>query len=439
MSLHIENNIFAELTTKYSTWNELQGFLESEEGGQFRVVDTADNGLNLIRYEKGTTNMNLPHSRWFRSVVWNTHTNRPVSIAPPKTTTTDFPFTTIQEIEDSGTVCQELLDGFMINCFRMADDENLYITSRSKLNAAGKFYSSKSFRQLFIESFMETCGSTEQTETAIQSNSLLRSPDRSKNEIAIFYSFLVQHKDHRIVKKIKSNHVYLIHSGTVFDDARVELEDSPKLFDGKPNMECLRFDKTSLKGSWAEVLTSTAEEEKEKEKDTTTNEIQSWIKNVLANKAWDFQGVVFKNSMGDRWRFRSEKYSLVKTLRGNSPTMRERFAQLYTQNLVYKYLEYYTEDMIIMTVHSMLANTIITILYNAYVDLHIKKTTEVSMIDKMYLPHLYNLHGIYLSQMRPSGLKMTLADVQLYFTKLPWQRIVFLIKKVNDQLSTLMP
>ena len=430
MTINIQNNTFSDLVKSFPTWEQLKKYLESDEGGQFRIVDTLENGLCLIRYEKDVTNMDLPHSRWFRSVVRNTHINRPVSVAPPKTTSADFTFNSFKDVNEAGIVCQELLDGFMINCFKLVNDNTLYISSRSKLKATGKFYSSKSFRQLFIEAFMETVGSTNFSESAIQFESSWRAPDVTKNEVAVFYSFLVQHKEHRIVKKINVNRVFLIHSGVVLNDGQVNIEDGPAIYNEKPNLENLRLEKIKNSGTWAQVLTNVSDNVNE------MNEVQEWIKNLFANRSWDFQGIVFKDVLGNRWRFRSEKYALVKSLRGNSPALRERFAQLYTQNLVYKYLEYYPEDVIYMTVQLMLANTIIKILYNAYVDLHITKTTKIELIDKMYHPHLYNLHGIYLSQLRPHGQKINITDVQVYFNKLPWQRIVFLIKKVNDQLDT---
>ena len=206
MPLNYQNNVFKELVEKYSTWDDMRKYLESEDGGLFRIADkNEDTGYSLIRYEKGSSKMDLPHSKWFRSVVWNTKTNRPVCVAPPKASAQEFSFKTLKELSDAGIVCQELLDGFMINCFRVAGDKTLHITSRSKLNAAGKFYSDKSFRELFMEAYMNTSECPHYSETIIQDNSSdIHSPDSSKGEVAVFYSFLVQHKEHRIVKSIQN-------------------------------------------------------------------------------------------------------------------------------------------------------------------------------------------------------------------------------------------
>ena len=404
----------------------MKNYLESEEGGLFRVVDNDEKSFCLIRYEKGTTKMDLPHSKWFRSVVWNTETNSPVCIAPPKASSQEFPFKTFKDISDAGVVCQELLDGFMINCFRVVGDPTLHITSRSKLNAAGKFYSEKSFRELFIEAYTNTQNNAESMETIIQEKSTdIRSPDNSKNEIAVFYSFLVQHKEHRIVKAIEKNSVYVVQRGVVYGDGSVEIEDSPD----QTNIENIVVEaQAQAKGSYAQIAARANETE-------DYNEIQKWIKKTLFDRDWQFQGLVFKDGSGNRWRFRSEKYASVKVLRGNSPTIRERFSQLFSQNLLNKYLEYYMDEAVPMMLHLMFTHSIIKILYDDYVDLHITKTKKAEQIDKMYLPHLYSIHGLYLSQLRPVGKKVNINEITMYLHKQPWQRVAFLLKKVIESIN----
>ena len=421
----VQINVFKYLTEKYANWEDLRKYLESEEGGLFRVVDTDENGNCLIRYEKGTSNMGLPHSKWFRSVVWNTVKNRPVSVAPPKASSEEQPFATLKSLSESNVICQELIDGFMINCFRVSGDEKLYITSRSKMDAAGKFYSQKTFRELFTEAFMNTSESPFYSETIIQDNSKdVIAPDSSKGEVSVFYSFVVQHTEHRIVTRIEKNRVYIVHRGVVYEDGRVEIDDAPSPSHHFLAIPSIPFEKKVAKISYAQVAA-----------DATENEVHKWIKNTLQERDWQFQGIVLKDSAGNRWRFRSEKYSAVKTLRGNSPTVRERFCQLFTQNLLHKYLEYYTEDGAEMSVLMILINAIMNMLYNDYVDLHITKVKKAEQIDKMYLPHLYSLHGIYLSQLRSEHKKIDRGQIALYLHKQPWQRISFLIKKSIDKMN----
>ena len=92
--------------------------------------------------------------------------------------------------------------------------------------------------------------------------------------------------------------------------------------------------------------------------------------------------------------------------------------------------------MLQMTVHFMFMNSIIKMLYDFYVDLHITRVKKAEEIDKMYLPHLYNIHGIYLNQLRPEGKKVNINEITLYLHRQPWQRVSFLIKKTVDNIST---
>lgn len=432
MAFSYINNVFSELIKTYPEWNDLKNYLESDEGGLFRIVDHDElNHLVLIRYEKGVSNLDLPHSRWFRSVVWNTQTNLPVSISPPKATNSEFPYKSLKDITDNGIVCEEFLDGFMINCFRIANDNQLYISSRSKLNATGTFYSQKSFRTLFIEAYLSICDvSDADREERIQQNSSdIHVPDANKNEYAVSYSFLVQHPEHRIVTNITKNRVCLIQKCTIHKNGDLLITDHIATFREETNYIPIPLDFRSSSGSYAEIVRMQSEEIKQ---DMNDSEVIQWLKMLFDRRSWEFQGVVFKDRSGNRWRFRSEKYMAVKALRGNSPTSLERFAHLYTQNLTHLYLEYYPKDSFQFTFNTVCLTNIIQLIYKYYIELNIKKSITLSDIDKMYHPHLYNLHGVFLSQLRPSGQKMSISEIHKYFHKQPWQRIAFLIRKNQD-------
>ena len=429
--------VFTDLTNKYSSWPELKSYLESDHGGAFQIVDTNDEkGLCIIRYEKGTTNMELPHSRWFRSVVWNTVTNCPVCIAPPKANMEELPYNTFKELLDADVVCQEFLDGFMINCFYTVTDDKWHICSRSKLDATGKFYSQKAFRELFMEAYRAT---TEEVINELDASVFVCKPDKTIGESTVFYSFLVQHVENRIVKNITNNRVYLIHRGTVYEDGRVVLENDPAVFAGKQNITSITIGSTPATTTWANVLlkNSSSETESNSGFGAEQNEVQKWLRSYMALKMWEFQGIVFKDNKGNRWRVRNENYSVVRSLRGNTPSVRDRFCQLYPQNLVLKYLEYYPEDTVWMSLYLVMIATLVNILYTNYLYLHVNKTVTIKNIDKMYHPHLYSIHGIYLTHLRPNNKNITKDEIQLYLRKLPWQRMTFLLKKISTQLQVL--
>ena len=414
MSLYFTNTIFQELRSQYPTWEQLEEYLESEDGGLFRISDhDTVNGFSLIRYEKGVSNMDLSHSKWFRSVVWDQKLNLPVSIAPPKTTSTDFPFTTRQEAVQAGVICQEHLDGFMINCFKRAGDEQLYITSRSKLDASGHFHSAKSFRQLFLEALTGWKITTENPADSL--NMMIQTassnfPSPTNNEVAKCYSFLVQHMEHRNVTRIAQNNVTLIHIATIANDGTVIFQDTPDTTLSFPS--CLPLSSIPLTDG--------------------SDQIREWVHEQLRSQPWEVQGIVFKDPLGNRWRFRSESYRMVRSLRGNSSSAIDRFVQLYLQNLAHTYLEYYPEDATQYSFYQEIMKMMIRTIYQEYQNLHVRKTTTIDKINKMYHPHLYTIHGYYLSQLRPGNKTVTLNEVYDYIRKQPWQRIAFLFRGIQD-------
>ena len=371
----------------------------------FRIADRTD-GFALIRYEKGVSNMDLPHSKWFRSVVWDRMANVPVSVAPPKSSSIELPFMTRQEAVEAGIICQEQLDGFMVNCFKRNGDDALYITSRSKLDASGHFHSTKSFRHLFVEAYTGQVLAAEEVAPRIQELAA-GFPSPVNDEAAICFSFLVQHTEHRIVTTIRSNNVTLIHKAIVYSDGRVEIEDTPD-----PIAPCLPLSSIPMIDG--------------------SDQITSWIHEQLQTQSWEVQGIVFKDRSGNRWRIRSESYRVVRSLRGNSSSVLDRFVQLYLQNLTSTYLQYYPEDATVFAFHQEMIKYLIRAIHEEYQQLHVRKTTTIDKINKMYHPHLYTLHGHYLSQLRPAHKKMTLNEVHDYLRKQPWQRVSFLLRGIQD-------
>ena len=415
MSRSYSIDVFQKLIQNYPTWSELEQYVESEEGGRFRIADRNEQGLCLIRYEKGVSNMELPHSKWFRSVVWNTLTHRPVSVAPPKSSSEPFPYSTVEEVDQAGLIWEEWLDGFMINIFKQAEDNQLYITSRSKLDASGTFYSHKSFRRLFIESYTGWLSTPEQSlEWLIQEESR-NIPSPGQGETSVGYSFLVQNKEHRIVKDILHNTTALIQKVSIFQDGRMQVEDQ---FSSCPIPHCTATLPPRIGVENGPVTESLAK--------------------LFQEKSWDFQGVMCKDAKGNRWHVRSEKYAAVRSLRGNGPSVLERYAALYTQNLAHLYLEYYPSEAFDFSVHGSFMQQICTQLYDHYIALHVSKTKKREEIDAMFHPHLYGIHGVYLSQLRPAHKKVTVEEIRTYFHRQPWQRISFLLRKMQDAYFALM-
>jgi len=399
MAFSYDLSVFSTLRETYPTWEAFRAYMESE--GKFRIVEEHSSGLCLLRYEKGVSFTTLPHASWCRSILWDRATHLPVSIAPPKACSEAIPYTTLGDAMEAGAICQEMIDGWMIQAFRRAGDPTLYLASRSHLHATGTFYSLRSFRELFLESYLGSTGAVQMMEETLQADPFFESPCVEKGETARFYSFLVQHTDHRVVSPIKKNRALLIHKGVVHATGHVTITDDPHSIMGLPQSVGV---------------------------DPTTS-FASWNAAYLSSLSWENQGIVWKDRTGRRWRYRSSTYELVRSLRGNHASAVDRYAQLYTQNLTHTYLQYFFEDSVPFSFFRALLQRIGKEIFQAYMDVHVYRNTTRDKVLSLYHPHLYQLHHIYRTQLRPTGSRMNSVTLQKYLYSLPWQRISFLLRQ----------
>jgi len=400
MAFSYDLSVFSTLRETYPTWESFRAYMESEEGGGFRVVEEHSSGLCLLRYEKGVSSMTLPHAPWCRSILWDRATHLPVSIAPPKACGEAIPYATMGDAMKAGA-CQEMIDGWMIQAFRRVGDPTLYLASRSHLHATGTFYSPRSFRELFLESYMGSTGTVQVMEETLQADPFFESPCVEKGEMAVFYSFLVQHKDHRVVSAIKENRAILIHKGVVHATGLVTMTDDPLSVMGLS--QAVGVDPTTSFASWNAIHVDAL--------------------------SWENQGIVWKDRTGRRWRYRSPAYELVRSLRGNHASAVDRYAQLYTQNLTHTYLQYFFEDSVPFSFFRALLQRMSKEIFQAYMDVHVYRNITRDKVLALYHPHLYQLHHIYRTQLRPMDGRMNSVTLQKYLYSLPWQRVSFLLRQ----------
>jgi hypothetical protein len=342
---------FKTLCSQYSTWSELHSFLEKEHLQVKYETEAESSRYCIIHYNKkvdSSSELAKGWKRWFRSVVWDTETNRPVCVAPPKAS------------EGSPTedcLAQEYLDGFMINTWKN-ESGSVSIATRSSIGATGTFHSKKTFATLFEEAKSKLVDSSLSTET--------------------FTSYIVQHPENRFVTPISEPKAHIIHSGHVDADGTVTIVENIDL------------------------------------------------PKAVADPTWKVQGTAYKDGKGNRWRVRNPAYEMVKHLRGNDARPDVRFIRLRQQKLVDTYLYYYREEKDKFIEFENKVQRICQELYDLYVKVNIRKEAKLDTIEDIYKPHVYALHGYYMSTLKPVGFFIRMKEVVDYINKLPWQRLVFM-------------
>jgi hypothetical protein len=373
---------FKNLCDTYTTWADLNHYLTTPEGGSLRVIP-CDTRYTIIRYDKAYSKFDLAHVPWFRSVVWDTVTNRPVCIAPPKATEGPIPVTESLRYE-------EFLEGVMINAFLNASGE-VVLATRSKLGATGTFYSSRSFQDLLTEAL-----------NTVQLKDLF-------TESTTFISLLLQHPDHRIVAKLDTPRVYIIHTGSVESNGTVTLKDQPY-----PSHLSL-----SLPLSYPPSINTT---------DLTTTNCTTFVQGLAEKRGWMWQGIVAKDGAGRRYRMRSNAYSMIRTLRGDSPRQDVRFLKLRSKQLLETYLYYYADEKDAMWGLEQRLRAITQQLYQAYVNTHITHAIPFTELPAHLKTHVFSLHSLYLGSLKARGFFVRKQEVIEYMNRLPIPRILHLFK-----------
>jgi hypothetical protein len=128
------SSVFANLIAAKPTWAELREFLRSEEGGKISVYEVPGTSLATLRYVKGESIMDLEHVGAFRSVVWNTETNRPVSVSTYKSEKGE----SLPPNDSGAVILEEFLDGVMIGQFWDPTTESWRIHTRTMLDATAR-------------------------------------------------------------------------------------------------------------------------------------------------------------------------------------------------------------------------------------------------------------------------------------------------------------
>jgi hypothetical protein len=366
-------NIFSNLCASYPTWTELSTYLKSEAGGALVIVEDEEQQKAIIHYNKKVSNMTANHVRWCRSVIWDMITNRPIAVAPPKAFDTDDTF-----MEQTGPLqgfyLQDYLDGTTLTVY--GDGQ---IASRTKFGASGGYYSRKTFKDMMAEA---TDG--------------LALKDLVP-EGYTFLSVLLQHPEHRVVERIAAPAIYRLHAGRVEDDGSVTIDEQ-------------------IGGTPAEM-----------EGPAEGQTVRSWFAALASNRPWEWQGVVFKDVCGRRWRLRSNSYRMVRSLRGTNPRADVRFFMLRRAGLVKTYLYYYPEDKKQFWDYECALRRITNEIYAAYCAVYKERSIDIEAVNPMYKTHVRGLHGLYLSMLRPEGKTVSRAVAVEHINNQPLPRLLFML------------
>ena len=355
------------------------------------------NDYRIISYNKSLlTDETLEYYGICRSIVINSK-NKVVSFAPTKSIKSDTFMNTFPN-KTEHLIAQEFVEGTMINVFWDQDIETTggwEISTKNIVGANTSFFKGdkyKTFKEMFLE--------------ALSLNNLIL--DVLSKQFC--YTFVFQHPNNRIVIPITQPQLYLVavyQIINVIDDKNNDFNNQLKnVFIYNCNLEAIK-----LYGIWS--WTGIKFPKIYKDWDNYDDLINNY---ASINTPYDIQGVVIYNSLTNkRCKFRNPNYEIVKKLRGNQPKLQYQYLILQKDEKIQNYLNYYPEHYDEFIIINNKINLLIKDLYNNYVNYYIKKDYITPF---KYKTHMFNLHNIYKTELKPTNLYVTISTVTKYMNDL---------------------
>ncbi len=360
---------FETLREKFPTWLELKEYLAGEGGVGLRV--TEQDNFAVIRYEKSAA-----VDRIYRSVVWDISANLPVCVAPFRANEGSPPLNTEFIVED-------FVDGFMINVW--VTQGILRVATRTRIGGDNKFYSDKCFGQLFHD-----CLATTPLKNVEALRDCLEGLRTEVKGVSVFASFVLQHPEHRVVAKVMTPGLYLVHTGHVLSSGAVSISE-----------RAVHWPEELARLQVPNYAPKTFSDEGEKEE---------FLLRIAAQRGWRWQGLVFKEG-GSRWRLRTPTYTMLRQLRGAEASTLERFFRLRAERKVVDYLKHYGEDRQIFWELEQRLRAVTAGVLSAYTDVHKAHTVAFKDLPEYVRPAVFLLHVKWRDELRPKGFSVRLQNV----------------------------
>jgi hypothetical protein len=266
----------------------------------------------------------------------------------------------------------ESKDGSQIKCFYDEKSKFWVISTTRKIDASKSyFFSNKSFFELFNESAFHL------------------NWERLNKECC--YSFVMSHPENRVVTKYKKP--YLLHVLTrnmkTFELVKDDI--------GIPRPESLKFlNKQQLFYS--------------------IKKLPSYKEGYVIRKGDTFVKVINKS------------YQFVKNLRGSSTSLLYHFFDLEQKKKTNLFLKYYPEFSETFKYFNACFHNLVTLAYNEYVLLRVRKNIEPPQILPFLKPVLYRIHGIHLNK----KMRVRMQDVKNHLSLYPPHVLRRLVDSANS-------
>jgi len=397
-SLNNRNEIVKSLNLKHNVWNHKNGI-----------------NYHILKYDKewlARDSGTISSKGLLRSLIFKDNGDI-VCFAPPKSFNINMYDLTIDP--NIQYRAEQFVEGTMINVFYDKESTTWEIATRSSVGGENCFFMENGFNNTntFKYMFNEVCENI-----GFDINEL------NKDYV---YSFVMQHHNNRIVEIIREMRLYLVEVYQIVDNKTIN---------------CIPINDITLFGIKKDTVRTVSVLPINNNYDLETC-IQTSA-SLYTN--YNIVGIIIKDSLGNRYKFRNPNYEYVRRLRGNNPKLQYQYLnlrQMKKDNIYQKftklteYLRYYPEHRNIFNDYRNSIHDYTYNLFTNYIDCYIKKKKELKEFPEKYRTHMYKLHHeVYLKQLLPENNYVTKAIVIEYFNNIhPAKQMYVLNYDVRKNVS----
>jgi len=374
------------LTIHLDQYFDITSLPNCPENLQHKIVTSKDTvKWYFLQYiKKNLCEVNYKTAGLFRSVL--TDGKKIYIYSPPKS----LPFSSVKDDEYNNYILEELVEGTMINLFWNDYLGEWNIATKNSLGGKYAFYqdNKKTFRTMFLEAM---------------NNQQIEFEHFDKT---LCYSFVLQHPDNRIVIPFKTTGLILTGLYKI-DGTTVTILDKYQC--NIPNMLFPKTLKqyTDYKGSSWQDLEDYFNQMKLDYRITGTN--------------------IYNPSTGLRSKLRNPTYEYVRRLKGNSPKIQFQYYSLRQVGKVREFLKYYKEYRPTFTQLRNDLHQWTDQIWKNYVRCYVQKEKPLKEFPKKFRFHMYNLHQIYLNDLRELGHYISRQIVIKYVNSLEPAKLMYSI------------
>jgi len=402
---------------------------KDEDENEYCVCESKNSESNephrytVIKYDKKKLPKNK-YSSWglIRSLIINA-SNKVVSFSPPKCISYEE-FVEKNPSYNDNIIIEELIEGTMIQLFWDSYECKWEIATKSSIGGYNtNTFTKTTFRDMFFD--------------ALKEMGLTLNDFNHK----YCYSFVLQHPKNQIVFDIVKPQLYLLYVYSINHILNISHDSGDSGHDSTDNIKeeieiqvCHLFDSHVNKNN-PSILPKECKIKYPKQISIKEQKTYNQLYDYFYTNSYDIKmnystmGLVIYNSLtGERCKIRNPYYEHIHNIHGRQSKLLYKYLIARSLNTVKHFMSFYQNDPEIKNKIESFKTKIqsfTNILLIHYIDCFINKTKPLSNYPPEYKSHMYNLHNMYLQELKPNKRNVNLIETIYYVKNLHPSKLVY--------------